>query len=70
MSELGLMRGLITLVTLMTFLGICWWAYRPSNRERFDEDAWLAFNDDEVDTLDGREIRFRAEAPIEEGKRG
>lgn len=59
MSELGLLRGLITLVTLMTFLAICWWAYRPSNRGRFAEDAWMAFDDDEVDALDGHGVRVR-----------
>jgi cytochrome c oxidase cbb3-type subunit 4 len=60
MSDLGLLRGLITLVTLLTFLGICWWAYRPSNRGRFDEDAWLAFDEEEVTALDGKGIRLRA----------
>jgi cytochrome c oxidase cbb3-type subunit 4 len=49
MSDSGLLRGLITLVTLLTFLGICWWAYRPSNRTRFDEDAWMVFDEDELD---------------------
>ena len=35
MEDLGLLRGLITLLTLATFLGICWWAYRGDNRARF-----------------------------------
>lgn len=47
MPELGLLRGLITVLTLSTFIGICWWAYRPANRVRFEEDGWLAFGDDE-----------------------
>lgn len=47
MPELGLVRGLITLLTLMAFLGICWWAYRSDNRVRFEEDGWLAFGDEE-----------------------
>ena len=47
MLDLGLVRGLITLLTLATFLGICWWAYRGDNRARFEKDAWLAFDDDE-----------------------
>ena len=45
--DMGLVRGLIAAVTLATFLGIVWWAYRPSNRARFDEDALLAFDDEE-----------------------
>lgn len=47
MLDMGLVRGLITLLTLGAFLGICWWAYRPGNRLRFDEDAFLAFDEDE-----------------------
>lgn len=47
MPDLGLLRGLITILTLSTFIGICWWAYRPGNRVRFEEDGWLAFGDEE-----------------------
>ena len=60
MSDLGLLRGLITVVTLLTFLGICWWAYRPSNRKRFEEDAWLAFDENELDGLEALPVRVRA----------
>ena len=38
--------GYITLITLLTFLGICWWAYRSGNRQRFEQDAMLPFLDD------------------------
>ena len=47
MPELGILRGVITLLTLLAFLGICWWAYRPGNRARFEEDGLLAFGEDE-----------------------
>ncbi len=47
MPDLGFLRGLITILTLSTFIGICWWAYRPGNRARFEEDGWLAFGDEE-----------------------
>jgi len=46
MLDQGTLRGVITLLTLVTFLGIVWWAYRPGNRERFEEDGRLAFNDE------------------------
>lgn len=39
-------RGLITIVTMACFLGICRWAYSGRNRDRFDEDALLPFADD------------------------
>lgn len=44
MSE-GTLRGLIAIVSLVTFLGICWWAYRPRSRARFEADAWLVFEE-------------------------
>jgi len=44
--DMGTLRGLITLVTMLTFLGICWWAYRGRNRGRFEADARLPFEDD------------------------
>jgi cytochrome c oxidase cbb3-type subunit 4 len=45
--SMGEVRGLITVVTFLTFIGICWWAYRASNRARFEEDALMPFLDDE-----------------------
>jgi cytochrome c oxidase cbb3-type subunit 4 len=46
--EMGVMRGLITVLTLAVFLGICWWAYRPGNKTRFEADAMLPFDDDDA----------------------
>jgi cytochrome c oxidase cbb3-type subunit 4 len=43
---MGELRGLITVVTMLTFLGICRWAYRSGNRERFEEDARIPFADE------------------------
>ena len=45
MPDLGIVRGGITLLTFAAFLGVCWWAYRPSSRRRFQEDALLPFDD-------------------------
>lgn len=47
MIDEGLVRGLIALVSLATFIGICWWAYRPESRERFEQDALLVFEEGE-----------------------
>lgn len=44
MIDEGLLRGAIAVTSLATFLGICWWAYRPSSRARFEADAMLAFD--------------------------
>ncbi|MHA7835946.1 MAG: cbb3-type cytochrome oxidase subunit 3 [bacterium] len=47
MPEIGFVKGVITLLTLLTFLGICWWAFRPSSRRRFEKDAMIPFEDHE-----------------------
>lgn len=44
--DIGTIRGLITVLTMITFLAICWWAYRSANRKRFEEDAWLPFREE------------------------
>jgi len=43
----GALRGGIAVVSLATFLGICWWAYRPRSRARFEADALLVFDEGE-----------------------
>jgi cytochrome c oxidase cbb3-type subunit 4 len=37
------LRIIVTVVSLLIFLGICGWAYARRNRERFDEAAQLPF---------------------------
>ncbi len=54
-SYMGLVRGSITVMTLLAFLGICWWAYRPSSRERFERDAELVFDPDELPVREERQ---------------
>jgi len=53
--EMGIVRGLITLLTLLAFLGICWWAYRPGNKARFEADARLPFEEERDPSDDGDE---------------
>jgi cytochrome c oxidase cbb3-type subunit 4 len=45
--DIGVLRGVITLLTMAAFAAICWWAYRSGNRERFERDALLPFDDDD-----------------------
>ena len=32
---------------IILFVGIVFWAYRPKNKKRFEEDARIPFKDDE-----------------------
>ena len=37
------LRSLMTLAAFLAFAGIVWWAYAPSRKARFDDDARSIF---------------------------
>jgi len=44
------LRSIMTVVSMMTFIGIVWWAYGiKANKKGFDEAANLPFADDEAE---------------------
>ena len=46
--DINLLRSLVTVVSLVSFVGIVVWAFGTGRRERFDEAAHLPFADDEI----------------------
>ena len=44
--DINLLRSIITVVTLITFVGIVLWAWSGRNRARFEEAARLPFEQD------------------------
>jgi cytochrome c oxidase cbb3-type subunit 4 len=44
--DINLLRSLVTVAALAAFLGIVWWAYAPSQRNRFESDARLPFDEE------------------------
>lgn len=57
MEYLDTFRGILTIMMLLCFLGIVWWAYSAHRKSLNDEAAHLPFDDDEIDrrTLDQTE---------------
>jgi len=45
--DVNTLRVLVTVAAFAAFLGIVWWAYGPSRRERFERDALLPFREDD-----------------------
>ncbi|MFO8140600.1 MAG: cbb3-type cytochrome c oxidase subunit 3 [Marinobacter sp.] len=43
------LRGVHSLVIMVLFLGIVWWAYSARRKKANDEAAHLPFDDDEVE---------------------
>jgi cytochrome c oxidase cbb3-type subunit 4 len=40
------LRSMFTVLTLVLFVGIVWWAYSSHRKQAFDEAALLPFDDD------------------------
>jgi len=41
------LRSITTVISMLTFVGIIWWAYARGNKGRFDEAANLPFAGDD-----------------------
>ncbi|NCT99292.1 MAG: cbb3-type cytochrome c oxidase subunit 3 [Comamonadaceae bacterium] len=44
--DINTLRSIVTVISLLVFLGIVVWAWSRRNRERFDEAARLPFQDE------------------------
>lgn len=44
--DINLLRGIVTVLTFILFIGIVIWAWSGRNRERFDEAARLPLEHD------------------------
>ena len=42
------LRGLSTVFLMITFIGMCFWAYNSKRKKSFDEAANLPFADEEL----------------------
>ncbi len=42
------LRGLSTVFIMVTFIGLCFWAYSSKRKKTFDEAANLPFADEEL----------------------
>lgn len=51
---LAWLRSLWLLWLIVLFALVVWWAYRPKNKKRFEEDARIPFKDEGGGQEDGR----------------
>lgn len=45
--DYGTLQGILTIIVMVTFVGIFAWAYSSRRHKQFDEAANLVFSDDE-----------------------
>lgn len=46
--DINTLRGLSTILVMIVFIGICWWAFSKSKKQDFDEAANLPFDDEDI----------------------
>ncbi|WP_026052683.1 CcoQ/FixQ family Cbb3-type cytochrome c oxidase assembly chaperone [Gayadomonas joobiniege] len=46
--DYGTYRGIYTIIMLLVFAGIIWWAYSKHSKKRFDKAANSIFEEDEL----------------------
>ncbi|MHB0776322.1 cbb3-type cytochrome oxidase subunit 3 [Halomonas sp. WWR20] len=46
--DIGTFRGITTLLILIAFLGVVWWAYSKRRKKDFDEASQLPFADEDL----------------------
>jgi len=44
--DINTLRGLSTVFVMIAFFAVCWWAFAPSRKRRFEDDANLPFADE------------------------
>ena len=48
------LRSIVTVLSMLTFVGIVVWAWRRTNRADFDQAAMLPFADDNSNALEDK----------------
>jgi len=46
--DYGTLQGILTIIVMLTFVGIFAWAYSSRRQKSFDEAANLVFSDEEI----------------------
>lgn len=49
LMDMNELRGIQTILVMIAFLGIVWWAYSAHRKKANDEAAHLPFDDDDVE---------------------
>ncbi|MBN8432199.1 MULTISPECIES: cbb3-type cytochrome c oxidase subunit 3 [Microbulbifer] len=44
---IDILRQIGVVLGALAFLGVCWWAFSPKRKKRFEEDAKLPFADEQ-----------------------
>lgn len=48
----GTLQGIGTILAMIAFIGVCWWAFSKRKKKDFDEASKLPFDRDELEDRD------------------
>ncbi len=51
----GTLQGVGTILAMIAFFGVCWWAYSGHKKKDFDEASKLPFEEGELGSKDNDE---------------
>ncbi len=51
----GTLQGIGTILTMLAFLGVCWWAFSKHKKADFEEASRLPFADEQRSTSSGED---------------
>ncbi|MCP5160532.1 MAG: cbb3-type cytochrome c oxidase subunit 3 [Hahellaceae bacterium] len=46
--DINTLRGISTILVMIAFTGVCWWAFGGRRKQRFDDAANLPFQDEDI----------------------
>ena len=64
--DVGTLGAISTVLVTIAFFGVCYWAFSPKLKRRFEEDAKLPFADD--DLAEKKDEKTDGHHPTDDGK--
>lgn len=55
--DAGTLGAISTVLVMLAFFGVCWWAFSPKRKKRFEEDANLPFADEPKNTENAQQAQ-------------
>lgn len=49
----GTLSGIVTVIFIVVFIGIVWWAFSKRNKQRFEDAGKLPFDEDDTPAQKG-----------------
>lgn len=62
--DINTLRGLSIILVFFAFAGVCWWAFSPKRKKRFEEAANLPFADEKEAAVNQQDQQVKGEKSV------